>query len=422
MIICSMAVCTYQIYSLYSNWQANPVIVNFDTKSTPIWKIPFPAVTICPQSKSNHTKFILSQLLNKTEEDYSDFEDRSLYALAHLCERDHSLFESLRNRMINQDVIDDLLDFSLDSMKLFHSISFMGYSEGDNPFFEMFTNEGICYSFNLLDYKLLFNDNIDFSQQMPDQEGRFRKITNWTLEGGYQGFSRHTYPFRALASGIEASLDIELKSLVADIDPLCGNIEDGFKIALHTPGEFPRFEQDFIQIPFGQYVMVSVNPRVITTSENLRHYSPHKRQCYFDGEKPLKFFKMYTQSNCELECITEYTKALCGCVKFSMPHSNDTKICDTRVGITCYNEALSFFNFQNIADILKNEQLNVGGYFAEDNFDELEIDNFNINDSKSRNESQCDCLPACTSLQYDAEISHNLLNIDIMLKKGWKNE
>ena len=123
---------------------------------------------------------------------------------------------------------------------------------------------------------------------------------------------------------------------------------------------------------------------------------------------------MYTQSNCEIECITEYTKALCGCVKFSMPHTNDTKICDSRKGIGCYTEALNFFNFQNIADILKKEQLNVEGYFAEDNFDELEIDYININDSKSRNESHCDCLPACTSLQYDAEISQNVLNVDIM--------
>ena len=119
-----MAVCTYQIYSLYSKWQANPVIVTFDTNPTPIWKIPFPAVTICPQSKSNHTEFILSQLLNKTRQDYSSFERRSLYALAHLCRRDHSLFKSLRNRMINQDVIGDLLEFSLDSMKLIHRMQF----------------------------------------------------------------------------------------------------------------------------------------------------------------------------------------------------------------------------------------------------------------------------------------------------------
>ena len=131
---------------------------------------------------------------------------------------------------------------------------------------------------------------------------------------------------------------------------------------------------------------------------------------------------MYTQSNCELECITEYTEALCGCVKFSMPHTNDTKVCDSRKGTECYMEALTFFNFQNIANILKKEQLNVEGYFSEDNFADLEINTFNINDSNSRNESQCDCLPACTSLQYDADISHNVFNLDMLMKHGLKNE
>lgn len=420
MIICSIAVCTYQIYTLYSKWQSNPVIVTFDTDATSIWQIPFPAVTICPQSKSNHSKFKLAQLLNKIK--YSSKERKSLYALAHVCIRRHPLFsfKNLGTPIKNQDVIKDLINIALDPMEIFKNIQIMDFFEDRKHFYEMFTNEGICFSYNLLDYKLLFNDIIDDSQQMPKHRGRFKKFTNWSLEGGYQGFSRHSYPFRALASGIKGGLSFDLKSLVADIDLICGNTVDGYKLALHTPGEFPRFEKHYIQIPFGQYVMLSVMPRVITTSEKLRNYSPHKRQCFFDGEKPLKFFKMYTQSNCELECETEYTNSVCGCVKFSMPHSNDTKVCDSKAGIKCTNEALSFFKIQNIVNILKKEEQNLNGNFVVDNFEDLEIDTFSINDS--RTERQCDCLPACTSLQYDAEISQTLLNIDIMSKNGLENE
>lgn len=420
MIVCSIAVCTYQIYSLYSKWRFNPVIVTFDTEATAIWQIPFPAVTICPQSKSNHSKFKLTQLLSKNK--YSSEERRSLHALMHVCNINHPLFsnKNLGTPIKNQHVIEDLKEIALDPMEIFHNIQIMDFTEDRKHFYEMFTNEGICFSYNLLDYKLLFNEIIDHSQQMPRHRGRFKKSTNWSLEGGYQGFSRHSYPYRALASGIKGGLFFDLKSLVADVDLICGNTVDGFKVALHTPGEFPRLEQHFFQIPFGQYVMLSVMPRVITTSENLRNYSPHKRQCYFDGEKPLKFFKMYTQSNCELECVTEYTKTLCGCVKFSMPHSNDTKVCDSKAGIVCNDDALSFFKVQNIVNILKKEQKNLNGYFVVDNFEDLEIDSFNINDS--RTESQCDCLPACISIQYDDEISQNLLNIDIMSKNGLENE
>ena len=38
--------------NVYTKWQQSPVIVSFAEKSTPVWEIPFPAVTICPETKS----------------------------------------------------------------------------------------------------------------------------------------------------------------------------------------------------------------------------------------------------------------------------------------------------------------------------------------------------------------------------------
>lgn len=40
------------IFNVWMKWQLSPVIVSFDEKSTPIWHIPFPAVTICPETKA----------------------------------------------------------------------------------------------------------------------------------------------------------------------------------------------------------------------------------------------------------------------------------------------------------------------------------------------------------------------------------
>jgi amiloride-sensitive sodium channel len=62
-----------------------------------------------------------------------------------------------------------------------------------------------------------------------------------------------------------------------------------------------------------------VKPQMITTSKNLDQYHYDRRNCYFGHEKELKYFKFYTQSNCELECLTNFTRQECGCVKFSMP-------------------------------------------------------------------------------------------------------
>lgn len=49
-------------------------------------------------------------------------------------------------------------------------------------------------------------------------------------------------------------------------------------------------------------------------------------QFFVFNEGTLKYFKEYTQRNCELECLTDHTLKKCGCVKFSMPsktHKNN---------------------------------------------------------------------------------------------------
>lgn len=55
--------CASIIAKVYVKWIETPVIVSFSEKSTPIWNIPFPAVTICPETKrtmieTGKTKFL----------------------------------------------------------------------------------------------------------------------------------------------------------------------------------------------------------------------------------------------------------------------------------------------------------------------------------------------------------------------------
>lgn len=53
--------CTSLIMHIWQRWERSPVIVSFAEKSTPIWQIPFPAVTICSETKTQ------SDLFNYTE-------------------------------------------------------------------------------------------------------------------------------------------------------------------------------------------------------------------------------------------------------------------------------------------------------------------------------------------------------------------
>lgn len=92
-----------------------------------------------------------------------------------------------------------------------------------------------------------------------------------------------------------------------------------FKVWLHRPGEIRQAFARPIEVEIGRKVIVYIEPKVITASPDVRKYNPYLRRCYFNSERKLKFFKVYTRSNCEHECLADFVKKECGCVKFVMP-------------------------------------------------------------------------------------------------------
>ena len=203
----------------------------------------------------------------------------------------------------------------------------------------------------------------------------------WTLEDGYSTKDPETYPRRVLGPGARAGFNIVLKLTEPDLDYLCRGPVQGFKILLHTPGEIPRVSKQYFRVPLRQEVVVSVKPNMITTSSGLLDYAPDRRQCYFNKERDLKFFKVYTQSNCELECLANFTLNACGCVKFSMPRDNKTRIC-SQSEIGCYDAAEDGLMISELKESLKSGS-----------------------GENKRGKTNCNCLPSCTSINYDAEIS-----------------
>lgn len=52
----SLYFCGTLIHNVWIKWDQSPVIVSFAEKTTPVWAIPFPAVTVCPETKSYMNK------------------------------------------------------------------------------------------------------------------------------------------------------------------------------------------------------------------------------------------------------------------------------------------------------------------------------------------------------------------------------
>lgn len=238
-------------------------------------------------------------------------------------------------------------------------------------FSEILTEEGLCFTFNNLAQEEIFRrKNLHKDFRYIEKKGF---VSEWSAEKGYAPKSSlNTYPERVQVAGARAGLNIIIPMNMDDKDYMCRGPSQGFKVQLHAPGEIPRLSQQYFRLSLDQEIVLSVKPNMITTSRVLKSYEISRRMCYFQNERYLRFFKIYTQQNCELECLTNYTLAKCGCVKFSMPRDSNTKMCGAR-NVLCY-------------------------YLAEDEL-------YNPYEGDPGQETGCDCLPACTSVSYDAETS-----------------
>lgn len=220
----------------------------------------------------------------------------------------------------------------------------------------------------------------------------------WSLEKGYLINNASAYPRRVLGTGTAAGLIVVLKLPEVDFDYICRGPVQGFKVLLHIPGEIPKISKKYYRVPMHQEVVVTVKPNMITTSDGLIDYPPNKRQCFFENEGNLKFFKVYTQNNCEMECLANFTLSMnlyfklilfqfsissdeCGCVKFSMPREPGTRIC-SQSEVSCYSGAEDSLMTSELSHSLASS----------------------TSDNK-RGTTFCNCLPSCTSINYDMEIS-----------------
>lgn len=160
--------CAVLILNIYEKWQLSPVIVSFAEKSTPVWQIPFPAVTICPETKAmaEHVKFtrayhILKANASREAWNLTDTEVRNMEALAQVC--DPHLFESqeIDGGLKSNEIVPLLknITMSLNETTLFCKWR-NEIADCDKFFQEVITEEGYCFSFNLLDFPEMFRQDV----------------------------------------------------------------------------------------------------------------------------------------------------------------------------------------------------------------------------------------------------------------------
>lgn len=144
------------------------------------------------------------------------------------------------------------------------------------------------------------------------------------MEDGYRSNINESelYPHCVFGSDIYDSMSIVTEISLIKTHETCdsSSFPSGFMLSLHMPDEPPKSISNFMYIPAEYEVFISVKPKMnhimIATSDGLRKYAPEVRGCFFNSERPLGFFKSYSQQKFELECLANCTKNTCGCVHF----------------------------------------------------------------------------------------------------------
>lgn len=108
----------------------------------------------------------------------------------------------------------------------------------------------------------------------------------------------------------------------------------------------------------------------------------YRRGCFYSFERKLTFFKQYQERNCWMECLTNFTRSLCGCVFYYMPRVQETLLCGMAKA-SCFLVAK-----ENVKIELETLTTDVTD-FAYDNV--------------------CNCLPTCNSISYEADVSQSTL-------------
>lgn len=166
-------------------------------------------------------------------------------------------------------------------------------------FRNIFTEDGFCVSFNMLSEQDLYKKSMNKYLRNPQHN----ESSTWNIFGYLDPMELGPYPLRILGSGVSAGLTMKLAMRKKDVTYSCRET-NGFRITFNTPDEMPKPKGHFFKIPFNVETLISVQPKKMSTSDNLKSYKPKQRQCYFRGERRLKFFKHYNLANCKLECLT----------------------------------------------------------------------------------------------------------------------
>ncbi|XP_053678730.1 pickpocket protein 28-like [Anopheles nili] len=254
-------------------------------KALPIWSVPFPAVTLCPQK----SRCVSEQPLR----------------LEQFCET-----------VCWQDVCTNECDSLLDAVR---------------------TERGICYTFNAVAGEQIFN--VNNLVNVSDLSNVTRPTENWDFLRGLRIITSvlvKQYPRAAQDISGRYRLRITISNEHWN-DTTSECAVRSLEVFVHSPIDFPYKPIESTTIPGSSIVQLRVFPKMVRSQRYLRYFGPSTTGCISQVQNPLKLFSLYSQSNCELECHATYFLERRGCVLEHMPRGHETSLCNASTNYRPYD-------------------------------------------------------------------------------------
>lgn len=117
------------------------------------------------------------------------------------------------------------------------------------------------------------------------------RAVDWNLETGYPPAATLSYiPRRARGAGSHIGLSVILNANITDYH--CSSTNSyGFKVLLHNPAETPNIRNYGLLVAPGMEWDGVITPRLNSASNMVRKIQPHIRQCLFNSEGNLTYFR-----------------------------------------------------------------------------------------------------------------------------------
>lgn len=345
--------------------------INVRNKRRFITEIPYPAITLCNPlfARDSLVRFYnitRRSRINPNEDlNLTIQEQNYLSSNIQACSADNAEFLKRDvSRRTEYDTVKLLEESSLSTSEAFLACMYGGNAMDCNKILNrVLTDRGFCYSFNMQGFNDIFNEHViskDFYNYKRTTIAKslnvFDKLNNetvtdrnsslqWSLDQGFDDF--HPSDAVPVKAGKKKVVGLILFLKEVDATNVCTLYGNVFSILLHLPNEImlPQHLETYVE--FSRKKDIILTAKSYTADERLRKYEPVARGCYFEGEKQLKFFKTYTKALCEFECMTNYTLTMCGCVRFSMPRTNSTRVCSMEE-TTCYQKAITDWPDRNL--------------------------------------------------------------------------